>query len=135
MDPICAWAVFAESHSRENQKLTLQNVFTEITITGDIPDLPPQYPPDTQRIVRREMTLYVFIIAGEGEHILSFTYQGAGGLASTRFEIKPEHNNGYLVAINSDFPMGVDEPTLNVFPLLLDGEPLARAHLLSVPAP
>ena len=129
MEPICAFAIFADEHSFHDKVMDLSGITTVERFTGRRPD----------RAITTavERTLYVLVIADEGRHTLSISAGGRdAALVSQEIECRRENHYSFLTQMTGQFPILVDpsgEPTVNAFRLLLDGVPLANAYLVSVP--
>ena len=122
--PRCLFAVFADEYRPRDGGFDLLNVRNHVAV------IPPH--PGHAGVKRHRITLFVMVYAEEGKHTLSFCHEGYEYLKPVRFEILPEHRNVFTQAVTQDFPVAFyEEAALNAYPILLDGEPLTTAYLVS----
>lgn len=127
MEPVCLFAIFTPPESKPPYMDNLTTVLSEITVY--------EASPEEEGSWLVNLTLWVALFADEGHHVLSVSARGSDvALRSAAFEILPRHSNLYLTGLEGRFGVTV-EPPLNVFPLLLDGVGLAKAHLVAYPPP
>ena len=124
IEPRCLFAVFAGEYRPGNAGFDLLNVRNHVSV---IPANPGQ-----TGVKRHRMTLFVMVYAAEGAHTLSFFHEGFEYMKPVEFEILPQHRNVFTQAVTQEFPVAFfDDTVLNVYPILLDGEPLTTTYLVS----
>ena len=124
IEPRCLFAVFAGEYRPGNAGFDLLNVRNHVSVI-------PAHLGQTG-VKRHRMTLFVMVYAAEGAHTLSFFHEGFEYMKPVEFEILPQHRNVFTQAVTQEFPVAFfDDTVLNVYPILLDGEPLTTAYLVS----
>ena len=125
MDPICMFAIFADDVRQNSDGVDLLNVHNQITMVTL-----PAPTRDQTGVVMHRVLLHVAMFADEGFHTLSFSHQGEEYAPSSNFAIS--ESNFFLLQVERDFPINfAQDDLINVFPLLLDGAPLANAYIRS----
>lgn len=124
---LCLLAVFAKDSVLKPDGIDLDTAFPVLQISGPLP-------PGAE-YTRLVLSLHVFLMASEGEHILTYSLSGLDSTISQRFTIRPEHENFFLVKMTGEWPVALgsqDAPVMvTAYKILLDGEPLTTVHLAS----
>ena len=124
IEPRCLFAVFADEYRPRGGGFDLLNVRNHVAVI-------PAHSGHTG-VKRHRTTLFVMVYAAEGRHTLSFFHEGYEYMKPVSFEILPQHRNVFTQAVTQEFPVVfLDETALNAYPILLDGEPLTTAYLVS----
>lgn len=124
MEPICAYALFAQRHERTDAGMNIFGVHRRVNITPD--------EDDAQGWTEIRDTLYVSFFADEGDHTLLINHENSDWNHSVDLTIRPEHGQSYVQVVEADFPLfAADHRSLNVYSMLLDGLPLGKAYLVS----
>ncbi len=122
--PRCMFAIFADEYRPRDGGFDLLNIHNQVTV------IPAES--GTAGVKRHLTTLFIMVFAGDGRHTLTFCHEGYEYLKPVSFEILPEHLNVFTQAVTQEFPVVfLDEPTVNAYPILLDGVPLTTAFLVS----
>ena len=122
--PRCMFAIFADEFRLRDGGFDLLNIHNQVTV------IPAES--GAAGVKRHLTTLFVMVFAGEGRHTLTFYHEGYEYLKPVSFEILPEHLNVFTQAVTQEFPVAFfDEPTVNAYPILLDGVPFTTAFLVS----
>lgn len=123
MEPICLFSLFANSHKVQEHGIDLLKVHDRVEVLT--------VKSVTEALSSVPQTLYTQVFADEGSHSLLITHKGSPRTLLTTFDILPEQKFAFLVVSKGDFPIRIhQDPIINEYPLILDGEYLATAYLL-----